>query len=1024
MKRIFIDPSFSLGYRVIILILLSTFSWAEANAQQQLTLHGTVTDQKNNPLLGVTVQISGSQNGTMTDASGGYQISAATGDSLIFHSVGYATQILRVGSSQVINVKLHTASRGLNEVVILGYGTQQKKDVTAAVTTVDVSKIKDISSANPTKLLVGQVPGAVISQTTGSPGREFNVIIRGLGSLGASSNPLYVVDGFPVGTSIGQNLNPDDIATITVLKDAVSTAIYGARGANGVILITTKKAEAGKTTLSVNAKYGIQNLPVSLRTKMMTGPEFAQFKKESFIDKSEFYHNVTPGINDIPIDYRYPDSTKYSTNWLNEILHNNAPYQNYNITFSSGKTDMHSLVSVGLINQDGSLIASNYRNYSVRANVDGKVNNFINVGLDLSGSYAELNWVNGTEGRGDAVGIALLADPRDPVYNKDGSFNEYIGGHDGIFGWPNPVQNLLQVTKRTYSGDGLATGFIEISFLRHFKFRSTANVHLNYNTYKQWVPSTIAHTNAPPPQVATENDNLNKTLDLDATQLLTYSNDFGAHHLDVLFGYDAQEENVSGLYANGSEYPNDLTPFLSSAAVVTAGSSASGWSDIAYFTRVNYSFKDRYLFSGTFRREGSSRFGSNNRYGNFPAISAGWRMSEEKFMSKINWLSELKLRASWGETGNNNIGDYSSLAFLNPSNYVLGGNFINGFVVGSFPNSTLGWEKSNQIDGGIDLGAFGNKLTFTADYYKRITTSMLLSISIPAISGFTSSLGNVGKVQNQGFEFALGYKTNMNRLSLWANGTLSINRNKVLALNGPTNAIWNGSLYADYNVSKVGRPIGMIYGFKTLGIFQNMDQIAKSPKQDGAIPGSFIYYDANHDGVVEYDQTDMVEIGNPWPKFTWGATFGGNYKNFDLTILLSGRQGYDNFMQIQSSTVNQDGVFNVLEDDKYRWRSERDPGKNYWPTTNYWKWERESNSRYVHDASHMWVKDITLGYSVPQGKLPFNLRIYLTGDNVFLFTHYPGSNPDVNINGGINPGLDDEAYPVPRTFAIGANLTF
>lgn len=1012
------------SFKMILALFLATFMCFSLTAQQAVSVHGTITDPSNRPLPGVTVIVQGSQNGTTSGSDGSYALSAKSGDSLIFQSIGYQTQRIMVGSSAVINVKLTASSKGLNEIVILGYGTQEKKDVTASVSTIDVSKLKDISSSNVTQLLIGQAPGVVVSQTTGSPGREFNVVVRGLGSLGASSAPLYVVDGFPVGTAIGQNLNPDDIAKITILKDAVSTAIYGARGSNGVVLITTKKAEAGKTSLSVSAKYGVQNLPTSLRTKVMDGKEFAQFKKESFMDKIRYFDGREPSIDEVPLDYRYPDSTKYSTNWLNEILHNNAPYQNYNITFSSGKTDMHSLVSVGYINQDGALIGSNYKNYTVRANVGGKVNDFINMGLDLAGSYAELNWINGTEGRADAVGIALLADPREPVYNEDGSYNEYIGGHDGIFGFPNPVQNLLEVMKKTYIGDAITTGFIELSFLKHFKFRSTANVHLNYNTFKQYVPSTIAGVNAPPPRDASERDDANKTINLDAAQLLTYNNDFGDHHIDVLLGYDAQTETSTGLSATGSQYPNDLTPFLSSAALTSATSGESGWSSLAYFTRVNYSYKGRYLFSGTFRREGSSRFGANVRYGNFPAISFGWRISDEPFMESVTWLSDLKLRTSWGETGNNNIPNYGSLAFLNQSNYIIGGSFASGQVIGSLPNPLLSWEKSQQLDVGLDMSAFENKLTFTADYYRRITTAMLMPVQIPAISGFTSFLSNAGKVENKGLDLALGYQENIGSLGLWGNLSVSVNRNKVLAMSGENDEQWNGSLYSDYNVSKVGRPIGMIYGFRTLGIFQNQDQIDKSPVQDGAIPGSFIYYDGNQDGTIQYDQTDMVEIGNPWPKFTWGLTLGGNYKNFDLTILFSGKQGYDVFRQIESSTVNQDGVFNVLEEDKDRWRSESEPGKNYWPTTNFWKWERESNSRYVHDASHMWLKDVTLGYSIPKGKLPFNLRIYLSGDNVLLFTHYPGSNPDIDNNGGINPGLDDEAYPIPRTFEVGANLTF
>lgn len=1002
-----------------------------AFAQQAFTIHGKVRGADNRALPGVTIQVEGTQTGAVTDANGAYTMSVRRGDSLVFHSVGFLTKIITVQGSSEINVQLLPANKGLNEVVVIGYGTQAKKDVTAAVSSIDVSKLKDISKANMTQLLEGQAPGVSVKQTTGSPGREFNVNIRGLGSLGASSNPLYVVDGFPVGNSIGQNLNPDDIAGITILKDAVSTAIYGARGANGVVLITTKHAQEGRTSLNVTANYGVQNLPDSRKTKVLNGEEFAQFKKDIFMDNKRYYENREPTIDEVPLDYRYPEQTKYSTNWLDEILNDNAAYQNYDVTLSEGKGDLHSLVSLGFINQDGALISSNYKNYSVRSNVEGKVNSFINMGLNLSASYAELNWDFGTEGRANAVGAALLADPREPVYNEDGTYNSYIGGHDGIFGFPNPVQNLREVMRRKYIGDVLSGAFVEITFLKHFKFKSTVNAHLNFYSFKGYVPSTIAGTNAPPPRDASENDDANKTIDVAADQLLTYSNIFGDHSLDVLLGYSAQEETFKGLSGAGSQFPDDLTPFLSAAALNSSTSDEYGWSLLAYFTRVNYSYKDRYLFSGTLRREGSSKFGSNSRFGNFPAVSFGWRLSDEPFMPKVSWLNDLKLRTSWGETGNNDmvgnahVKNYQSLAFLNQSNYILGNNFASGGVISSFPNSTLGWEKSKQMDVGLDMFAFQGKLTFTADYYRKITSNMLLQIQLPAISGFNNYLGNVGKVQNKGLEFAVGYKTNIHAVNLWGNFNISFNRNKVLDIQGKNNEIWNGSLYGDYNVSKVGRPIGMIYGFKVLGIFQNQNEIDKSPTQEGAIPGSFKYYDANGDGQIEYDKTDMVEIGNPWPKFTWGFTAGGDYKNFDFSVLFTGAQGYDVFRQIESSTMNMDGVFNVLKESKDRWRSEQDPGKGYWPTTNFWKWERESNSRYVHNASHAWVKDLTLGYTVPKGKIiPVGFRLYLSADNLLLLTHYPGNNPDVDNKGGINPGLDDEAYPVPRTFSIGANLNF
>jgi TonB-dependent starch-binding outer membrane protein SusC len=439
---------------------------------------------------------------------------------------------------------------------------------------------------------------------------------------------------------------------------------------------------------------------------------------------------------------------------------------------------------------------------------------------------------------------------------------------------------------------------------------------------------------------------------------------------------------------------------------------------------LNYSFKGKYLFSGTFRREGSSRFGVKNKWGNFPALSAGWRISDEAFMATVSWISDLKLRGSWGITGNNNIGNYASLSFLNRSNYVLGNNLVSGQIVSSFANSALGWEKSSQTDIGLDLSAFNNKLTFTAEYYNRITSDMLLSIQLPAISGFTSSFGNVGKVQNNGFEFAVGYKTKINSIGLWSNFNISFNRNKVLAIRGVNDEIWNGDFYDDYNVSKVGRPIGMIYGYKKLGIFQNQVDIDKSPKQDGAIPGVYKYLDGNGNGVIDYNTDDMVEIGNPWPKGVWAFTLGADYKNFDLSVLLTGAYGYDVFAQIQKSTMNLDGVFNVLQESNQRFRSEQQPGNGVYPTTNTWKWERESNSRYIYSGTHVWVKNVSLGYSLPKAPLHFSgMRLFLSADNLFLFTNYPGNNPEANDRGGINPGLDDVTYPVARIFTAGLKVS-
>jgi TonB-linked SusC/RagA family outer membrane protein len=1010
----------------VLLFMLSFFLVSLSFAQQKITVNGNVVTEKNAPLAGVSVNIQGTTSGTTTDANGKFTIQVNKGTTLVLSSVGYeAKQVVVNNENDAVNISMTSKTGALNEVVVVGYGTQQKRNVTGAISTVDVTKLRDIPSANPTRLLEGQAPGVTVKQATGMPGREFEVTVRGTGSLGAGSAPLYVVDGFPVGTSIGQNLNPNDIKSITVLKDAVSTAIYGARGSNGVILITTKTAREGEVTLTATADYGIQNIPDSRRTKMLNGVEFAQFKKDIFMDKIRYFENREPSIDEVPMDFRYPEQTKYSTNWFNEILHQNAPYQNYNLTLASGKGAIHSLVSAGFLNQEGALLNTNYKLYSVRANIGGQVNKYINMGLDINGSYYTQPRANATEGRDQIVGASLIMDPREPVYNEDGTYNSYIGGSDGIFGFPNPVQMLKEAAKHYANTDVIANAFLEFTFLKNFKFKPTGNVGMYNSAYKQFVPSTISGINAPAPRDASESDYYDSRINISTDQLLTYNNDFGDHHLDVLAGFTAQQETQKNLSGSGNQYPNDLVPFLSSAIIKSSSSTEYGWSMEAFFGRLNYSYKGKYLFSGTFRREGSSRFGAKNKWGNFPALSAGWRISDEPFMPKVSWLNDLKLRGSWGMTGNNNIGNYSSLSFMNSSNYIFNNNYASGSIVGSFANAELGWEKSTQTDIGLDLTAFDNKLTFTAEYYDRITSNMLLSIQLPAISGFTSSLGNVGKVQNKGLEFSAGYRTKINSFTVWANSNISFNQNKVLAIRGVNDEIWSGSLYSDYNVSKVGRPIGMIYGFRMMGIFQNQAEIDKWPTQDGAIPGVYKYYDATGDGVISYDTKDMIEIGNPWPKYTWGLTVGADYKNFDLSVIFIGAAHYDNFRNIEASTLNMDGVFNVLAVSKDRFRSESQPGNGWVATTNTWKWERESNSRYVYDATHTWVKNISLGYTLPKSALPINgLRIYLSADNLFLITDYPGNNPDINSRGGISPGFDDEAYPVGRTFSVGANLTF
>ncbi|MDR1337229.1 MAG: SusC/RagA family TonB-linked outer membrane protein, partial [Tannerella sp.] len=875
------------------------------------------------------------------------------------------------------------------------------------------------------RLIQGQAPGVVVKQKSGTPGREMAITIRGLGSLGASSDPLYVVDGFPIGTTAQQSLNPNDIESISILKDAASTSIYGARGANGVILITTKGAKEGELRLNFDANYGVQNIPDGRRTKVMDGFEYAQFKKESFEDKIRYFEKREPTLEEVPISFRYPEQTKYSTDWFDEIVNTNAAVQNYNLTLSEGAGKIRSVLSVGYLKQDGAVIETSFERFNARANIQGEFNEYISMGWNIAASRSNERLI-GTEGRDAIIGQTYTMDPREPVYNEDGSWKAYIGGYDGVWGYANPVMLLHETENIQHQNRLLSNGFLEITFLKDFKFRPSVNVSLFNLRRNDFRPSTVAGTNAPPPRNASKEEWDREIFNYSADFLLTYNKKINDHAFDAMLGYTAQEENLSEIHGTGSKFPNDEIRIFQNAETFTISSDFYDWSLLAYFARIGYNFKDRYLFSASYRREGSSRFGVDNKWGTFPSASLGWRLSEEPFMPRLSWLSNLKLRASYGVTGNNGIGNYPSLAGLGSANYILGGSLSPGATLASFSNTLLGWERSNALDLGLDLSVFDNKLVFTAEYYNRITDNMLLSRDIPIITGFASTYTNVGKVQNRGVELAVDYRNNVTRdLNLRGNFNITFNRNKVLEIMGENDFIENYNFYNYYNRSVVGEPVGMYYGYKMLGIFNTEEEILNSPLQDGAIPGVYKYWDADGNGEVTYDAQDMVVIGSPHPDFVWALTLAADYRNFDLNVLFTGAQGYDLIRNIEGTLGNLDGIFNVGKDAKYRWRSAENPGKGLYPTSNTWKWEREVSSRYVYDASHAWVKSISLGYTIPRGsKLLKGARFFLNAENLFLITNYPGSNPDIDLNGGINPGRDDEAYPVPRIFTVGTTISF
>ena len=1035
----------------------------ETNIADQI-LKGKVGDDAGAGLPGVSVILKGTNNGTVTDENGNYSINIPDNGTrvLVFSFVGYLSKEVTLGKQSVLDVTLAPDTKALEEVVVVGYGTQKRKDVTSAVSVINMDDIGEVPKSNVTRMLQGQAPGVVIKQKSGTPGQQFDIKIRGISSLGAGSDPLYVIDGFPVGQSVGQNLNPNDIETITILKDAASTAIYGARGSNGVVLITTKSGKEGKVNLSVSLDYGVQNVPSTRKTHVLNGQDFAQFKREVFIGRFKLLpDNPThraPTEAEIPIDFRNPADTKYSTNWFDLIQNNNAPYMDANVQLMSGKGPIKSMVSMGYYKEDGALQYTGYNRASLRTNISGDVNKFIKIGVNVAGSYSKSSLAS-TDGRNALVGLTLISDPRYPAYDEKGELIPYYNGVGDIFGFPNPLYVLKNSPRTRNIADILANGYIELTLAKGLKFRSSLNAKINYNQYKEYVPSTIGLTiatgsNGAPPRIATERDDSEELRNYAADQLLTYNTNFGEnHHFDALLGFTAQQETTKGLYGSGNTFPDDLAPYLGNATIRSSNSIERKWTMMAYMARANYAFKDKYLLSASVRREGSSRFSEGHQYGTFPAASVGWRISEEGFMPKTNWLSDLKFRASWGMTGNNSYnvsannnfgigqnagddGNYASLAFLGLNNYVFNNTLVPGKTVTRFANSELTWEKSNQLDVGFDLSMINNSLVFTFEYYKKITNDMLLPYNIPAVSGFTSTLKNLGKVQNQGVELAATYRVKLGAVNFHTNANITINRSKILAIRGANDFILQGSQYGGYNIQQVGSPIGMIFGYRKLGIFNTQAEIDAAPKQDGAIPGAMKFADLHGapdggpDGIVSYDTKDMTTIGNPNPKFTWAWNVGADYKRFDISLLFMGAYKFDIYRNIEASTMNMDGVFNVLEKAKDRWKSPEDPGsnpnaKNSQGGTDYFKWSRESSERYVYDGTNTWLKNITIGYNLPKMKgVLSDARIFVNAANLFIWTKYPGSNPEAGVRSGTELNNDDESYPIPRTYSAGLRINF
>ncbi len=1030
------------GFHVLSLITCMIFLCTSFAYSQ---IKGKVTDPNGDVLVGVSVAIKGTTKGTQTDVSGSYSIEAANNTVLVFSFVGYETKEALVSAQKDINISLALDDKLLSEIVVVGYGSQLKKSVTGAVQTIGAKEFKDIPVSQVSQKLQGQLAGVQINQTTGKPGQGMNVRIRGQLSVSAGSDPLYVIDGFPITGNIGQ-LNPDEIEDISVLKDAASTSLYGSRAANGVVIINTKRGKSGQTNVSFNTFVGTQVVPMKGRFQMMTAEEFAQTKKEHYEDSK------LP----VPVEFQNPSQYAGKNNdWFDALLQR-APVQSYNLTLTSNKDKLKTSVVAGVFNQEGVVLNTKYNRYSLRVNSEYAVSKKVTIGMNLAPSYVTDNTprTDGTRGTGILFN-AMHTWPVMPIYEADGEtltlFNRFPASTGNIFAYPNYVRSAYEIKNETKQTNLLSNAYISYSPIKGLTLKSTFNAELLGSNFFFFNPSTATSAiNTAIPVTAVSTREYTNNVGWLNENLATYTKSINEHNFEILGGYTNQSFRSDINRITSDTYSDDRLPTIQGGINISrAGFGATGtfggtgtnvqeWALTSVLSRLSYNYKSKYLFTASIRRDGSSRFGSNNRWGTFPSVSAGWVLSDEDFIRNIDQISFLKLRTSWGVTGNNNIGNYTQYALVNNTvNAVFGSTIAPGAAITSLANPNLGWETTRQVDVGLDVGLMNDRFTLIYDYYTKKTSNLLFAVQIPQEAGFSNFNDNIGEIKFWGHEVALVSRIlTKGKLKWTLNTNISFNRNKVLAL-----APGIDRVYGLHHITKVGQPFGQFYGHIANGVYQNAEDLKNSPKVPGrSFVGTIKLVDVNGDGVLTNggDNDDRAVMGNPFPDFIYGATTNLAYGNFDLNIVGSGSQGNDLMVRHLYSTANLDGVFNFHKEVKYRWRSEANPGKGFYGTTvgggtvtgierDWW------NSRFITDASFFTIKNITLGYTINKSnKLFKSARVYASMQQAFVFTKYwGGQNPEVSSQndgngdgGNLSPGVDQFNYPVPRTTTFGVNFNF
>ena len=991
-------------------------------------LSGRVIDAKGEPIPGANISVKGTTIGTITDMDGNFSIDVNPNQILTISFIGYETKTIPVSNQKTLNVVLQETVNQLDELVVVSYGTQKKRDLTGSVSKIDAGELESFPVGQFAQKLQGQVAGVQINQSTGQPGKGMGFRIRGAASINGGSSPLFVVDGIPINMDLS-SINPDEIETFSILKDAAATSLYGSRAANGVVLITTKRGKQGKTQVDVNASFGIQTLKGLKTPDVMNGEEFAQYKKEYYEDAAR-YEGYTGGV---PEQYQNPSQYGTGTNWY-DLLTRNAATQNYSISVTANKDKFNTAIVLGYFRQDGVMYNSNFERYSLRANNDYQVNDRLKLGLNIAPTLQIKNNQN-TDGGWQILSAAFLADPTVNPYDENGEPILSLNS-PGMFPQPNWIRVLHEKTSKTQDLALLSNAFAELDIWNGIKYKFQAGFDLGAKNYRDFTPSTAGGAMfTAPPQKASGRYNTNFHYSWTIENMLMYNHKFGNHNIDALVGYSAQKYSNEYNQLTATDFPSDDIPWMGAGATKNGDNNIEQWALASVIARANYSFKDRYLLQATFRRDGCSRFGAGNKYANFPSISAGWIVSDEAFMEPVtNVMNYLKIRASYGLTGNYNIGNYRYIAGVSTYNYVLGGSLAPGKGLGNLGNNALTWEETKQLDLGVDIGFLNDRIYLMYDYYNKKVDGLLYQVDIPRASGFSNIYSNIGDYKAWGHEITLQSRNLVGDFKWTTNLNIAFNRNEITKM-GTNNTPKGGySNQEDFNRLAVGEPIGIFMGYVFDGVYMTEEEFNSQPKHASSEIGTVRMKDVSGpngvpDGII--DNNDRVKIGDPNPDFIYGMTNEFSWKNFDLSILISGQVGGDIINSNYEHTLNIDGCFNVLKKVANRWRSPENPGDGQVPRTKAGTTElfRFNNSSWVYDASYLTIKNITLGYTIPikPSQYLYKLRVYVTAKQLVTFTKYPGMNPEIAMNedmGWNGLGVDRTTYPVPRTFSIGCNISF